>query len=63
MSNPLIADLFAEDRVHEELLQPVLQRLAGEQGCEINLRIRSARGAWSCHCGTEALSTRHSKKE
>jgi len=44
MSNPLRIDLFAEDRGHEELLRPLLERLAREQGKDARVAVRSARG-------------------
>src|SRR5215213_3957867 len=42
-SRPRI-DLFAEDREHEELLKPLLERLAREQGKDVRVSVRSARG-------------------
>jgi len=44
MSSSLVVDLFAEDRAHEEWLRPLLSRIARENGKEVRLRIRSARG-------------------
>jgi len=44
MNDPVIADLFVEDRAHEEFLRAVVQRLAREQGKRIRIRARSARG-------------------
>jgi hypothetical protein len=44
MSKPLLIDLFAEDRAHEEWLRPLLARLAREHDKEMRLRVRSARG-------------------
>jgi hypothetical protein len=47
MSSPLTADLFAEDRAHEELLRPLLARMGREQQVDLRLRVRSARGGHS----------------
>lgn len=44
MSSRVIVDLFVEDRAHEELLRPLVERLAAEQGIEVDVRVRSARG-------------------
>jgi hypothetical protein len=44
MADPIRIDLFAEDRAHEELLCPLLERMAREQQRAVELRIRSARG-------------------
>jgi hypothetical protein len=44
MSEPIVADLFAEDRAHEEFLKPMLYRIAREEGVAISVRVRSARG-------------------
>jgi hypothetical protein len=44
MSNALLIDLFAEDRGHEELLRPLLRRLARDQEKAAQVRVRSARG-------------------
>ena len=44
MSKPRRIDLFAEDRGHEELLKPLLERVAREQGKDVRVSVRSARG-------------------
>ncbi len=44
MSETFLIDLFAEDRAHEELLRPLLERLARECARDIQIRVRSARG-------------------
>lgn len=44
MSNPVIVDLFVEDRAHEEFLKAMLIRLAREREKPVTLRVRSARG-------------------
>jgi hypothetical protein len=44
MSEPLVVDLFVEDRAHEEFLKPLLLRVAEEEGFQVDVRIRSARG-------------------
>jgi hypothetical protein len=44
MSRPLIVDLFAEDRAHEEFLRAVICRLAREENKTVKIRLRSARG-------------------
>lgn len=38
------ADLFVEDRAHEEFLKNLLSRIAQEEGISLSLQIRSARG-------------------
>lgn len=47
MSEPLVVDLFVEDRAHEELLRPLVERAANEKRIVVTVRIRSARGG---HC-------------
>lgn len=37
-------DVFAEDRAHEEFIQALIERLAGEEGVVVDVRIRAARG-------------------
>ncbi len=37
-------DLFAEDRAHEELLKPLIERVAREEQVAVRLQVRSARG-------------------
>jgi len=44
MSKPLAIDLFAEDRAHEELLKPLIERVAAERGRTVAVHVRSARG-------------------
>lgn len=44
MSNPLVVDLFVEDRAHEEFLNPLLHRVAGEEEVSVRVRVRSGRG-------------------
>ena len=44
MSNQVVVDLFVEDRAHEELLKPLLTRIAREEHIEVWPRVRSARG-------------------
>ena len=44
MSNQVVVDLFAKDRAHEELLKPLLTRIAREDHIEVRARVRSARG-------------------
>jgi hypothetical protein len=44
MSNPVIVDLFVEDRAHEEFLKPLIARIATEEDVHISARVRSARG-------------------
>jgi hypothetical protein len=44
MSEVIQTDLFAEDYGHEALIKPLLERLASEQGKEIRVQVRSARG-------------------
>lgn len=44
MSDALVVDLFVEDRAHEELLAPLLRRIAQEEDTAVKVRVRSARG-------------------
>lgn len=44
MSNPIAVDIFVEDRAHEEILVPLLKRIAGEEQIIVTERVRSARG-------------------
>ena len=44
MSDPVVVDLFVEDRAHEAFLGPLLRRIAEEEGAKIQVRVRSARG-------------------
>ena len=44
MSDRRLIDLFVEDRAHEELLKPLVARVAQEEGVEIRIRVRTARG-------------------
>ena len=44
MSSPFTVDLFVEDTAHEELLRPLIERLATDEGVSVRVRTRSARG-------------------
>ena len=44
MSDQVAVDLFVEDRAHEELLKPLLMRVASEEQIALWPRVRSARG-------------------
>lgn len=44
MIDPVVIDLFAEDVAHEQLLTPLLERIAKENGRSVRIRVRSARG-------------------
>ena len=44
MSDRIIVDLFVEDRAHEELLKPLMARVADKLAAELRLRVRSGRG-------------------
>jgi hypothetical protein len=44
MSSRVVTDLFVEDRGHEELLRPLLERIGREQQKPIAVRVRQARG-------------------
>lgn len=44
MSDSLTVDIFVEDRAHEVLLLPLVNRVAREEGIAIQPRVRSARG-------------------
>jgi hypothetical protein len=40
----VVVDLFVEDRGHEELLGPIIKRVAAEEALRCNVRVRSNRG-------------------
>ncbi|MBM3501621.1 MAG: DUF4276 family protein [Armatimonadetes bacterium] len=44
MTRRYSVDLFVEDRAHEELLVPLLMRIAAEHGVSISCRVRTGRG-------------------
>lgn len=44
MSSAVPIDLFVEDHAHEALLVPLIRRIASEEGVDVVLRVRSARG-------------------
>lgn len=44
MSERVLVDLFVEDRAHEELLRPLVARVACEEQVEVRIRVRAARG-------------------
>jgi hypothetical protein len=44
MSDPFIVHLFVEDRAHEQLLIPLVLRIAHEEQVEVTPEVRSARG-------------------
>lgn len=44
MNEPLVLDLFVEDRAHEEFLKPLVLRIAKEENVAVQVRVRSARG-------------------
>ena len=44
MSDQVVVDLFVEDRAHEELLKPLLMRVADEEQIVLWTRVRSATG-------------------
>jgi hypothetical protein len=44
MSRPLVADLFVEDRAHEELVRPLVSRIAQEEQVSMTIAVRCARG-------------------
>ncbi len=44
MSSPVAVDIFVEDHAHEEFLKPLLERIAREEGVQVTVRVRSARG-------------------
>jgi hypothetical protein len=47
MTEPVVVDLFVEDRAHEELLKPLLRRIAQEETIAVEVRVRSGRGGHS----------------
>ena len=44
MNERVVVDLFVEDRAHEELLKPLVVRVAQEEEIEVQVRVRAARG-------------------
>ncbi len=44
MNSPVPMDLFVEDHAHEALLDPLVRRIAGKEGVDVCIRVRSARG-------------------
>jgi hypothetical protein len=44
MSEPVVIDLFAEDRAHQDFQEPLVERVARAEGKRVHLRVRSARG-------------------
>lgn len=44
MSDKAVVDLFVEDRAQEEFLRPLLNRVADDEGFNISLQFRNARG-------------------
>ena len=44
MSNRVVVDIFAEDLAHEKFLEPMLERVAREEGVKVWTRVISARG-------------------
>lgn len=44
MNRPLTVDLFVEDRAHEELLRPLVERVAAEEEVAVSVRVWTARG-------------------
>jgi len=44
MNDPILMDLFVEDRAHEEFLTAIALRLAREENKDVKIRVRSARG-------------------
>ena len=44
MSRRLVVDVFVEDHAHEALLLAMLRRLGASEDCQVQPRIRSARG-------------------
>lgn len=62
MIEPVIVDLFVEDRAHEEFLNPLLRRIAGEEGVALEARVRSARGGHARAIGEFKLYQRIAEK-
>ncbi|MDE2822676.1 MAG: hypothetical protein OXK79_04145 [Chloroflexota bacterium] len=44
MNRPLRVDMFVEDRAHEDLLRPLIRRVAQGEGRQLSLQVRSGRG-------------------
>lgn len=44
MNEPLLIDLFAEDKAHESLLKPLIERVAQEEDAVVLCQVRSAQG-------------------
>ena len=44
MGDPIVVDLFVEDRAHEEFIRPMVNRVAREERKAVSVQVRSARG-------------------
>jgi len=44
MNRRRVVDLFVEDRAHEELLRPLIERVSAAEEVEVEVRVRSALG-------------------
>jgi len=44
MSNLVLVDLFVEDYAQEALLRPLIERIGKEEGFQVHVRVRSAKG-------------------
>lgn len=44
MNDPIVADLFVEDRAHEVFVGALMQRIAEEEQVGLTVQVRSARG-------------------
>lgn len=44
MSDGVTIDVFVEDRAHEAFLVPMVRRIADQEGIEVKVQVRSARG-------------------
>jgi hypothetical protein len=44
MSKSVLIDLFVEDRAHEELLKPLINRVGEEEQVQVQVSVRTARG-------------------
>lgn len=58
MSDRVLIDLFVEDRAHEELLKPLVARVAREEGVDVRVRVRAARGGHARALGEFTLYQR-----
>ncbi len=58
----IIADLFVEDRAHEEFIKALIDRIARQERKTVRVQIRSARGGHGCVLDELSVYQRSAKK-